>query len=160
MRVGLGYDIHPLVEGRKFVLGGVILPFPKGPKGHSDGDCLYHALTDAILGALGLGDIGRHFPDNDPMWKDADSAIFLREVRRLLDEKKMKIENIDANLLLEAPKLVPHIPAMTKNVAELLGIGEDRINLKAKRGEGLDAVGRGEAVATQVIVLLAGPLFA
>jgi len=154
MRIGLGYDIHPLVEGRKFVLGGTILPFPKGPKGHSDGDCLYHALTDAILGALGLGDIGRHFPDNDPKWEDADSAIFLREVRRLLDEKKMKIENIDANLLLEAPKLVPHIPTMTKNVAELFGIGEDRVNLKAKRGEGLDAVGRGEAIAAQVVVLL------
>lgn len=154
MRVGLGYDIHPLVTGRKFVLGGVLLPFDKGPKGHSDGDCLYHALTDAILGALGLGDIGRHFPDNDPKWKDADSAIFLKEARRLLESKKLKIENVDANLLLEAPKLVPHIPAMTKNLAELLGINGDLINLKAKRGEGLDAVGRGEAVAAQVIVLL------
>ncbi len=154
MRIGLGYDIHPLVPGRKFILGGVVLPFDKGPKGHSDGDCLYHALTDAVLGALGLGDIGRHFPDGDPKWKDADSAVFLKEVRRLLEDKKLKIENIDANLLLEAPKLVPHIPAMTKNLSELLGTAEDRINLKAKRGEGLDAVGRGEAVAAQVIVLL------
>lgn len=154
MRVGLGYDIHPLVSGRKFVLGGVLLPFDKGPKGHSDGDCLYHALTDAILGALGLGDIGRHFPDSDPQWKDADSAVFLKEARRLLEENKLKIENIDANLLLEAPKLVPHIRAMTDNLATLLGVSVDRINLKAKRGEGLDAVGRAEAVAAQVVVLL------
>lgn len=154
MRIGLGYDIHPLVSGRKFVLGGIILPFDKGPKGHSDGDCLYHALTDAILGALGLGDIGRHFPDNDPKWKDADSALFLKEAKRLIDEKKLKIENIDANLHAEAPKLVPHFPAMIKNLSALLGLPEDRINLKAKRGEGLDAVGRGDAVAAQVIVLL------
>src|SRR5262245_15548701 len=130
MRVGLGYDIHPLVVGRKFVLGGVVLPFEKGPKGHSDGDCLYHALTDAVLGALGLGDIGRHFPDNDPKWKDADSAVFLKEAKRLIDEKKLKIENIDANLQVEAPKLVPHIPAMIKNLSALMGVSEDRINLK------------------------------
>jgi 2-C-methyl-D-erythritol 2,4-cyclodiphosphate synthase len=154
MRIGLGYDIHPLVAGRKFVLGGAVLPFDKGPKGHSDGDCLYHALTDAILGALGLGDIGRHFPDSDPKWKDADSAVFLKEAKRLIEEKKLKIENIDANLHVEAPKLVPHIPAMTKNISVLLGVPEDRINLKAKRGEGLDAVGRGEAVAAQAVVLL------
>jgi 2-C-methyl-D-erythritol 2,4-cyclodiphosphate synthase len=154
VRIGLGYDIHPLVAGRKFVLGGVTLPFDKGPMGHSDGDCLYHALTDAVLGALGLGDIGRHFPDSDPKWKNADSAIFLKEARRLLDGKKLKIENIDANLLAEAPKLTPHFPEMIRNVAALLGVPEDRINLKAKRGEGLDAVGRGEAVAAQVVVLL------
>ncbi len=154
MRVGLGYDIHPLVSGRKFILGGVVLPSDKGPKGHSDGDCLYHALTDAILGALGLGDIGRHFPDNDPRWKDAESSFFLKEARRLLEEKKLKIENIDANLHLESPKLMPHIPAMIKNLSTLLGVSEDRVNLKAKRGEGLDAVGRGEAVAAQVVVLL------
>ena len=154
MRIGLGYDIHPLVTDRKFILGGVLLPFDKGPKGHSDGDCLYHALTDAILGALGLGDIGRHFPDHDPKWKDADSAIFLKEANRLIDERKLKIENIDANLHLEAPKLVPYIPAMTKNLSNLLGISADRINIKAKRGEGLDAVGKGEAVAAQAIILL------
>ncbi|HSA58354.1 MAG TPA: 2-C-methyl-D-erythritol 2,4-cyclodiphosphate synthase [bacterium] len=154
MRVGLGYDIHPLVTGRRFILGGVLLPLDKGPKGHSDGDCLNHALTDAILGALGLGDIGRHFPDSDPQWKDADSAVFLKEARRLLEENKLKVENIDVNLLLEAPKLVPHMRAMTDNIATLLGISVDRINLKAKRGEGMDAVGRGEAVAAHVVVLL------
>jgi 2-C-methyl-D-erythritol 2,4-cyclodiphosphate synthase len=154
MRIGLGYDIHPLVTGRKFILGGVILPFDKGPKGHSDGDCLYHALTDAILGALGLGDIGRHFPDSDPKWKDVDSTVFLKEAKRLIEEKKLKIANIDANLHVEAPKLVPHIPAMIKNISVLLGVPEGLINLKAKRGEGLDAVGRGEAVAAQAVVLL------
>lgn len=154
MRVGLGYDIHPLVADRKFVLGGVIIPFDKGPKGHSDGDCLYHALTDAILGALGLGDIGRHFPDNDPKWKDADSAVFLKEAKRLIEGKKLRIENIDANLHAESPKLTPHIPAMIKNLSALLEVPEDRINVKAKRGEGLDAVGRGEAVAAQAVILL------
>jgi len=154
MRVGLGYDIHQLVDGRKFLLGGVVLPSPKGPLGHSDGDCLYHAVTDAILGALGLGDIGKHFPDTDAKWKNADSAVFLKETKRLLDEKKMAIENLDANLHLESPKLVPHVPQMIQNLANLLGIDAQRINLKAKRGEGMDAVGRGEAVAAHVVVLL------
>ncbi len=154
MRIGLGYDIHPLIPGRKFLLGGAVVPFDKGPSGHSDGDCLYHALTDAILGALGLGDIGRHFPDTDPRWKDADSAVFLKTAHELLKEKNFEIENIDANILLERPKLVPHVPEMTKNISEILSLPADRINLKAKRGEGLDAVGRGEAVAAQVVVLL------
>lgn len=154
MRIGLGYDIHPLIEGRPFILGGIHIPFPKGPKGHSDGDCLFHALTDAILGALGLGDIGHYFPDTDPRWKDADSSIFLEEAARLLQEKKMKIENIDANLHAEAPKLAPHLNLMKERLAEFLKISKDQINLKAKRGEGLDAVGRGEAVAAQTIILL------
>lgn len=154
MRIGLGYDIHPLVEGRKFVLGGVLIPFEKGPKGHSDGDCLYHATTDALLGAAGLGDIGRHFSDTDPRWKDADSALFLKETRHLLEKKGFKIENIDANLHLESPKLAPHLPAMIKNLSLLLGVPETCINIKAKRGEGLDAIGHGEAVVAQVAVLL------
>lgn len=154
MRVGLGYDIHPLIPGRKFVLGGVEIPFDKGPKGHSDGDCLLHAITDALLGAGGLGDMGRHFPDTDPKWKDADSALFLAEARRLLEAKGLAIENIDANLHLEAPKLSSHLPRMIEKISKLLGLAPDRINLKAKRGEGLDAVGRGEAVAAQTIVLL------
>jgi len=154
MRAGLGYDIHRLVEGRKLLLGGVEIPSPKGALGHSDGDCLYHAVTDALLGAAGLGDIGRHFPDNDPRWKNADSSVFLKETKRLLDGKKLKIENIDANLHLETPKLVPHFPQMIQNLSKLLDISEDRINLKAKSGEGMDAVGKGEAVAAQVVVLL------
>lgn len=154
MRVGLGYDIHPLVAGRKLILGGVEVPFEKGPRGHSDGDCLYHAVTDALLGAAGLGDMGRHFPDTDPKWKDADSSVFLKAARKLLAEKKLQIQNIDANLHIESPKLAPHLPKMIQNLSELLGIRPDQINLKAKRGEGLDAVGRGEAAAVQAIVLL------
>ena len=154
MRVGLGYDIHPLVKGRRFILGGVVLPLEKGPQGHSDGDCLFHAVTDALLGAAGLGDIGHYFPDSDPRWKDADSALFLREIRRILATKEMIIENIDANLHLEAPPLAPHLPRMLQNLSEHLGIDAGRINLKAKRGEGMDAVGHGEAVAVQAIVLL------
>ncbi len=155
MRVGLGYDIHRLVTGRKFPLGGVLLPSEKGPLGHSDGDCLYHALTDAILGALGLGDIGRLFPDSDPRWKDADSALFLKEAKRLLDEKGAKIEYIDANIHLEyPPKLVPYFPKMIENLSALLGVSPELISLKAKSGEGLDAVGRREAVAAQAVVLI------
>ncbi len=154
MRVGIGYDIHPLKPGRKFRLGGVEIPFEKGPQGHSDGDCLFHAVADALLGAAGLGDIGRHFPDTDPRWKDADSSIFLKEMRKLLNQRTLRIENIDANLHLEQPKLTPHLPQMIQNLSELLGTPPEKINLKAKRGEGLDAVGRGEAVAANVVVLL------
>jgi len=154
MRVGIGYDIHQLVPGRKFLLGGIEIPFPKGALGHSDGDCLFHAVTDALLGAAGLGDIGKHFSDTDSRWKDADSSLFLKETRHLLEKGKFKIENIDANLLLEAPKLASYLEKMKQNLSEFLGITEDRINLKAKRGEGVDAVGRGEAIAAQVVVLL------
>ncbi len=154
MRIGLGYDIHPLVSGRKFILGGVLLPFDKGPKGHSDGDCLYHAVTDALLGAAGMGDMGRYFPDTDPRWKDADSALFLKETRGFLKKKNLKIENMDINIHLETPKLAPHLDQIIKNLSHLLEISPDQINIKAKRGEGLDAVGRGEAVASQVVVLL------
>lgn len=157
MRVGLGYDIHPLVKGRRFVLGGVEIPFEKGPLGHSDGDCLFHAIADALLGAAGLGDMGRYFPDDDRRWKDADSSDFLRDVRSRLKGIGLEIQNLDANILLEEPKLAPYLPKMIENIAELLGIDPSRTNLKAKRGEGIDAVGRGEAVAAQVVVLLQEP---
>lgn len=154
MKIGLGYDIHALVSGRKFLLGGVKIPFTRGPLGHSDGDCLFHAVTDALLGAAGLGDMGKYFPDNDPRWKDANSAIFLQESRKLLEERRLMIENIDANLHLEAPKLAPYLPQMIQNLSSHLSLAGTRINLKAKHGEGMDAVGRGEAVVAQVIVLL------
>lgn len=154
MRIGLGYDIHPLVVGRPFILGGVVIPFERGPKGHSDGDCLYHAVTDALLGAAGLGDIGHYFPDTDPRWKGVSSEIFLKEIRKLLRERHWVIENIDANIHLETPTLKPHLPAMIQNIAEHLAIEKEKINLKSKRGEGIDAIGRGEAVAAQVVVLL------
>ena len=154
MRVGIGYDIHKLVPGRKFLLGGVEIPFEKGPAGHSDGDCLFHALTDALLGAAGLGDIGRHFPDTDPRWKDADSSLFLREAKKLLEGRELEIENMDATIHMESPKLAPHLAGMVKNISRWLALSPERINIKAKRGEGMDAVGRGEAVAAQVAVLL------
>ncbi len=154
MRVGLGYDIHPLVPGRKLIVGGVVIPAEFGPKGHSDGDVLYHALGDALLGAAALGDMGTHFPDTDPRWQGADSAIFLREILALVTAKGWKIENMDVNLHLETPKLKPHVASMVKNICQLLGVQDSQVNLKAKRGEGLDAVGRQEAIAAQVVVLL------
>ncbi|MBI2082309.1 MAG: 2-C-methyl-D-erythritol 2,4-cyclodiphosphate synthase [Deltaproteobacteria bacterium] len=154
MRIGLGYDIHPLVAGRSLVIGGVKIPFEKGPIGHSDGDCLYHAIADALLGAAGLGDMGHYFPDTDPRWKDARSDIFLKEVRKLIRDRHLAIENIDVNIHLEKPTLKPHLAGMIQNISEHLGIEKERINIKAKRGEGLDAIGRGEAVAAQAIVLL------
>ena len=155
MRIGLGYDIHPLVPGRRLIIGGVVVPFEKGPKGHSDGDVLYHALGDALLGAAGLGDMGQHFPDSDPQWKDVASTIFVKKIYHQLKEKKMEIGNIDVNLHLESPKLQSHIPQMVKNICLLLNLGISQVNIKAKRGEGMDAVGRGEAIAAQVVVLLA-----
>ena len=154
MRIGIGYDIHRLISGRKFFLGGVLIPFDKGPLGHSDGDCLLHSITDAFLGAAGLGDIGRHFPDTDSRWKDARSEIFLQETHRLLKEKGLKIENIDANIHLEKPKLALYMTEMIKKISYLLDLPQEKINIKAKSGEGLDAVGQGEAVAAQAIALL------
>ncbi len=154
MRIGLGYDIHPLVPGRPFVLGGITIEWDKGPQGHSDGDCLYHAVADALLGALALGDMGKHFPDTDPRWKGAHSEVFVRETARMVREKGYKIANLDANILLEKPKLALHIEEFCRNLSALLEIPLEDISVKAKRGEGLDAVGRGEAVAAQVAVLL------
>lgn len=154
MKIGLGYDIHPLATGRKFILGGVLLPSDRGPTGHSDGDCLFHAVVDALLGAAGLGDIGKYFPDSDPQWKDADSALFLAETRKMLHKKNFKVENIDVVIHLEKPRLFPHRDQMVSNLARHLDISPERINIKAKSGEGLGEIGRGEAVAAQVIVLL------
>jgi len=153
-RAGIGYDLHRLAEGRKLILGGVELPFPKGPVGHSDGDALAHALCDALLGAAGLGDIGTHFPDTDPQWKDASSLRFLEHVRTLLSELDFRIAHIDAIVITEKPKLGPHFPAMREALANSLGISASMINLKAKTNEGVDAIGRGEAIAAHVIVTL------
>jgi 2-C-methyl-D-erythritol 2,4-cyclodiphosphate synthase len=153
-RAGIGYDLHRLAEGRKLILGGVELPFHKGPVGHSDGDALAHAICDALLGAAGLGDIGTHFPDTDPKWKDADSLRFLERVRELLAEHRLRIAHIDAVVITERPKLGPHFPAMKEALAKSLGISASAINLKAKTNEGVDAIGRGEAIAAQAIVTL------
>jgi 2-C-methyl-D-erythritol 2,4-cyclodiphosphate synthase len=146
--------LHRLAAGRKLVLGGIEVPFEKGPVGHSDGDALAHAICDALLGAAGLGDIGTHFPDTDPKWKDAHSLHFLQHVRSLLAERHLRITHLDAIVIAEQPKLVPHFSAMREALAQALGIEASRINLKAKTNEGVGAVGRGEAIAAQAIATL------
>lgn len=153
-RSGIGYDLHRLAAGRKLVLGGIEVPFEKGPVGHSDGDALAHAICDALLGAAGLGDIGTHFPDTDPKWKDAQSLRFLEHVRGLLAEQRLRIMHLDAIVITERPKLGPHFSAMREALARALGIETSRINLKAKTNEGVGAVGRGEAIAAQAIATI------
>ncbi len=153
-RVGIGNDIHRLVDGRKLVLGGVEIPFERGLLGHSDGDSLSHAITDALLGAAGLGDIGTHFSDKDPRWAGIDSRVMLYHVRELLAAQGYKIANIDATILAERPKMTPHIQAMKTRLAEAMGIEQVQINIKAKTNEGLEAIGRGEAIAAQAIALI------
>ena len=154
MRSGIGYDLHRLAEGRKLTIGGVQVPFEKGSVGHSDGDVLAHALCDALLGAASLGDIGTHFPDTDPKWKGANSLMFLEHTRRLLDERKLSISHLDAVVICERPKLGQHFPAMRAALAKSLGISAEQINLKAKTNEGVDAIGRGEAIAAHTIATL------
>jgi 2-C-methyl-D-erythritol 2,4-cyclodiphosphate synthase len=153
-RAGIGYDLHRLEPGRKLIVGGIELPFDKGPVGHSDGDVLAHAICDALLGAANLGDIGTHFPDSDPRWKGASSLIFLQQVRDLLAKRRLRIEHIDAIVIAERPKLGPHFPAMREALAGALGVRVEAISLKAKTNEGVDAVGRGEAIAAHAIATL------
>jgi len=155
-RTGIGYDLHRLEAGRKLIVGGIELPFDKGPAGHSDGDVLAHALCDALLGAAGLGDIGTHFPDTDPKWKGANSLIFLEHARKLLAEKNFAIEHVDAVVITEKPKLGPHFPKMREALGRALGVPAEKIHLKAKTNEGVDAIGRGEAIAAHVIATIAG----
>jgi 2-C-methyl-D-erythritol 2,4-cyclodiphosphate synthase len=152
--VGFGNDIHRLAEGRRLIIGGVKIPFHKGPDGHSDGDVVAHAVCDALLGAARLGDIGRHFANNAPEWKDVSSMLFLRRVRKLLDAAGYGILNIDATVGLERPKLSPHIVSMEKKLAATLGLKPDQVSIKAKSGEGLDAVGRGEAIRADAVALI------
>jgi 2-C-methyl-D-erythritol 2,4-cyclodiphosphate synthase len=153
-RTGIGYDLHRLEYGRPLMVGGVEIPFDKGPVGHSDGDVLAHAMCDALLGAAGLGDIGKHFPDTDPEWKGANSLLFLEHTRKLLIGKNSVIEYIDAVVILEKPKLGPHFPKMREALARALGVSTDQISLKAKTNEGVDAVGHGEAIAAHVVATL------
>jgi 2-C-methyl-D-erythritol 2,4-cyclodiphosphate synthase len=155
-RVGIGNDVHRLAPGRKLILGGVRIPFEKGPVSHSDGDALIHAICDALLGAAALGDIGQHFPDTSPKWRNASSVLFLRHVRRLLDQAGYAVVNVDATVGLEHPKLAPHMPRMQKRLAAALGIRPGQVSVKAKTGEGLDAVGQGVAVRADAIALLEG----
>jgi 2-C-methyl-D-erythritol 2,4-cyclodiphosphate synthase len=153
-RVGIGYDLHRLVAERPLIIGGVVVPFDKGPAGHSDGDVLAHAMCDALFGAAGLGDIGSHFPDSDPKWTGANSLVFLEHARKLLDEKEFTIEHIDAVVILERPKLGPHFPKMQQALAKSLDVKPERIHLKAKTNEGVDSVGRGEAIAAYVVATI------
>jgi len=148
---GIGYDLHRLVEGRKLMIGGVEVLFDKGSQGHSVGDVLAHALCDALLGAASLGDIGAHFPDTDAKWKDASSLLFLEHIAKMLHDRPLRIVHIDGIVICERPKLGPHFPAMRAALAKALGLTADKINLKAKTNEGVDAIGRGEAIAAHVI---------
>lgn len=153
-RVGIGNDIHRLAPGRKLILGGVRIPFEKGPVGHSDGDALAHAVCDALLGAAALGDIGTHFSNSSPKWRNASSLLFLRHTQKLLRQAGYAIVNVDTTVGLEQPKLAPYIPRMRKKLATALGIRVEQISVKAKTGEGVDAVGRGEAIRADAMVLL------
>jgi 2-C-methyl-D-erythritol 2,4-cyclodiphosphate synthase len=157
VRCGIGYDLHRLAEGRKLIIGGIEVPFDKGPMGHSDGDVVAHALCDALLGAAGLGDIGTHFPDSDATWKGADSLLFLDHARKLLDGKRFAIEYVEVVVILERPKLGPHFPKMREALAKAIGVSVEKIHLKAKTNEGVDAVGRGEAIACHVVATLSVP---
>jgi 2-C-methyl-D-erythritol 2,4-cyclodiphosphate synthase len=154
MRVGQGYDIHALVEGRKLIIGGVEIPYKKGLAGHSDADVLLHALCDALIGAAALGDIGKHFPDTDPRYKGIDSRKLLREVGKLLTENGWRIINVDATIITEAPKMAPHIPAMVKNIAHDLRLDLKDVNVKAKTNEKLGYVGRGEGIVAEAVACI------
>jgi 2-C-methyl-D-erythritol 2,4-cyclodiphosphate synthase len=153
-RIGLGNDIHKLVEGRKLILGGVEIPFEKGLLGHSDADCLTHAICDALLGAANLGDIGTHFSDKDSRWAGADSIKLLARVCEMLAENNWKIVNLDTIIQAENPKMMPHIPAMKSKLAAAINIPESCISIKAKTNEGLDAIGCGEAISAQAIAMI------
>ena len=154
IRTGIGNDLHRLIPGRKLILGGVRIPFAKGPAGHSDGDALAHAICDALLGAAALGDIGRHFPNTSPKWRAVSSLLFLRRVRKLLQDAGYAIVNVDATVGLERPELSPHIPRMQEKLAEALGLNAAQVSVKAKTGEGVDALGRGEAVRADAVALI------
>lgn len=154
MRIGMGYDVHKLVEGRDLIMGGVNIPYEKGLLGHSDADVLLHAIMDALLGASALGDIGKHFPDTDPAYKGISSIKLLEHVGNLLDEHGFVIENIDATIIAQRPKMRPHIDQMRENIANALGMEVDRVNVKATTEEGLGFTGSGEGISSQAICLL------
>lgn len=154
LRVGLGFDVHPMAPRREFWLGGINIPSEKGAVGHSDADVLIHAICDALLGAANLRDIGFHFVNTDPRWKNADSKIFLKEVIRMLEEKNWKVENVDCTVCLEEPKINPHVPQMKKTLAPLMNITEDDISIKATTNEKLGYVGRGEGVNAMAVALI------
>lgn len=157
MRIGMGYDVHRLAEGRDLILGGVKIPYEKGLLGHSDADVLVHAIMDALLGAAALGDIGKHFPDNDPAYQGISSLVLLEKVGKLIGGKGFFIENIDATVIAQAPKLQGFMEAMRENIAGVLGVDLDYINVKATTEEGLGFTGKGEGIAAQAVCMLASP---
>lgn len=153
-RIGQGFDVHQLVEGRPLIIGGVTIPYEKGLLGHSDADVLLHTITDAILGALAMGDIGKHFPDTDPAYKDADSLELLRQVWEMVEKKGYQLGNVDATIMAQKPKMLPHIPAMIEVIAKVLQAEHSQVNVKATTTEQLGFVGRGEGIAAQAVVCL------
>lgn len=158
MRVGMGYDVHKLVEGRKLIMGGVEIPYEKGLLGHSDADVLLHAIMDALLGAAALGDIGKHFPDTEEAYKGADSLKLLEKVGKLLLEHMFYVENIDATIIAQKPKMRPYIDQMRQNIAGALGILVEQVNVKATTEEGLGFTGTGEGISAQAICMLTSPI--
>ena len=154
MRIGHGYDVHKLVEGRDLILGGVKIEYEKGLLGHSDADVLLHAVSDALLGAAGLGDIGKHFPDTDPQYKGADSMVLLQVVAQRVKEAGYRVSNIDVTMIAQRPKLAPHIPQMRENIASAVGIGADRVNVKATTEEKLGFTGEGLGMSCHAVCLL------
>ena len=154
MRVGMGYDVHRLVPERDLIIGGVKIPYEKGLLGHSDADVLVHAIMDVLLGAAAIGDIGKHFPDNDPAYKGADSLMLLGRVGEILSEEGYVIENIDSTIIAQKPKMAPHIEQMRKNIADTLGLDISRVNVKATTEEGLGFTGTGEGISAQAVALI------
>lgn len=154
LRIGMGYDVHQLVEGRKLIIGGVEIPHEKGLLGHSDADVLLHAIMDALIGAIGEGDIGKHFPDTDPNYKGADSLVLLEAVAKLLQEKHAIVQNIDATIIAQRPKMAPHIIQMRENIAKVLNIEVNQVNIKATTEEKLGFTGSEQGISSQAIVLV------
>ncbi|MEN3005280.1 2-C-methyl-D-erythritol 2,4-cyclodiphosphate synthase [Dehalobacterium formicoaceticum] len=154
MRIGCGYDVHAMVPGRKLILGGVEIPYPSGLLGHSDADVALHAIMDALLGAAGLGDIGKHFPDTDPEYQGVSSMVLLKEVQSLLQQKGYRVHNLDVVIVAERPKLAPYIETMCQNIAGVLGIERDRVNVKATTTERLGFTGREEGLAAQAVAMI------
>jgi len=154
MRIGFGYDVHPLVEGRRLILGGVEIPFEKGLEGHSDADVLLHAVCDALLGALGEGDIGKHFPNNDPRYRGISSLRLLEAVVSMMTERFLAVENLDVSVVAEKPKIAAHIPRMSELISRVLNLAPGRVNIKATTSEGLGFIGAGKGMAAHAVVLL------
>jgi 2-C-methyl-D-erythritol 2,4-cyclodiphosphate synthase len=155
-RIGMGYDVHPFVEGRPLILGGITIPHHQGLAGHSDADCLAHAICDALLGAVSEGDLGRHFPDTDPQYKDVESLLLLKKVNERVEQKGFRITNIDATIVAQTPRLAPFLPHMEDRLATTMGVEKERVNVKATTTEGLGFTGRGEGIAAYAVALVEG----